>query len=87
MVGTGRLIHDNSGFTLTGCNGLLNYTQPPHSSYGLYADYFWYEIGDVIGIGNNEFSYFCFPKGNVSVAKARLAAEELYKMKRQRKKA
>lgn len=36
----------------------------------------------MIGIGDNEFSYFCFPKENVSVTKARLATEELYKMKR-----
>ncbi len=39
----------------------------------------------MIGIGDNEFSYFCFPKGNVSVTKARLATEELYKMKKQRR--
>ena len=48
----------------------------------MYADYYWYEIGDVIGIGDNEFSYFCFPGADVSVTKARLATEELYKMKR-----
>lgn len=36
----------------------------------------------MIGIGDNEFSYFCFPKEKVSVTKARLATEELYKMKR-----
>ena len=40
---------------------------------------------DVIGIGNNEFSYFCFPETNVSVTKARLATEELYKIKKTRK--
>ena len=36
----------------------------------------------MIGIGDNEFSYFCFPQEHVSVTKARLATEELYKMKK-----
>ena len=84
-VGSGRLIHDAEGFRLTGCDGKLEYSQGPLANYGLYADYLWYEIGDVIGIGDNEFSYFCFPKTNTSVTKARLATEELYKMKKRRK--
>ena len=80
MVGEGRLVHDATGFTLTGCDGKLRYTQDPRSSYGLYADYYWYEIGDVICIGNKERLYYCFPKGGDAVAKTRLAAEELYKI-------
>ena len=85
MVGKGELIHDSNGFTLTGCDGKLNYTQGPLANYGLYADYLWYEIGDVICIGNNEVLYYCFPKncGDV-VAKTRMAAEELYKLKKRR---
>ena len=43
------------------------------------------ELLQVIGIGDNEFSYFCFPKTNCSVTKARLAAEELYNMKKPRR--
>jgi hypothetical protein len=43
-------------------------------------------MGDVIGIGNTEFSYFCFPKTEVSVTKARLATEELYKLKKLKRK-
>ncbi|MDO4966069.1 MAG: 1-acyl-sn-glycerol-3-phosphate acyltransferase [Lachnospiraceae bacterium] len=80
-VGEGRLIHDKSGFTLTGCDGKLSYKQSPKLSYSLYADYFWYEIGDVICIGDNKTLYYCFPKdsGDV-VAKTRLATEELYNM-------
>ena len=65
---------------LTGCDGKLQYTQSPRSCYGLYADYYWYEIGDVICIGNKERLYYCFPKKDAIVAKARLAAEEMYKM-------
>lgn len=81
-IGTGHLIHDNNGFHLTGAEGKLDYRQSSVFSHTLYADYYWYEIGDVISIGDNEFSYFCFPKENVSVTKARLATEELYKIKK-----
>ena len=41
----------------------------------------------MIGIGNNEFSYFCFPESHVSVTKVRLATEELYKICKEKKKA
>ncbi|MBR2296430.1 MAG: 1-acyl-sn-glycerol-3-phosphate acyltransferase [Clostridia bacterium] len=81
-IGSGHLRHDLDGFHLTGADGMLDYKQSPIFSHTLYSDYYWYEIGDVIGIGDNEFSYFCFPKGNASVTKARLATEELYKMKK-----
>lgn len=85
MVGSGRLTHDSNGFCLTGCDGALSYSQGPLASYSLYADYYWYEIGDVICIGNQDMLYYCFPKntGDV-VAKTRLAAEELYKIKKRR---
>ena len=86
MIGPGHLRHDENGFRLTGAEGKLDYTQSPVASHTLYSDYYWYEIGDVIGIGDNEFSYFCFPKGDISVTKARLATEELYKMKKKRPK-
>ena len=86
MIGAGHLTHDLNGFHLTGADGKLDYSQSPKHSPTLYSDYYWYEIDDVIGIGDNEFSYFCFPKENVSVTKARLATEELYKMKKLKKK-
>ena len=84
-IGTGHLRHDENGFHLTGADGKLDYKQSPVASHTLYSDYYWYEIGDVIGIGDNEFSYFCFPKTDVSVSKVRLATEELYKMKKVRR--
>ena len=84
-IGRGHLRHDANGFYLTGADGKLDYKQSPVFSHTLYSDYYWYEIGDVIGIGDNEFSYFCFPKSDVSVTKARLATEELYKIKRVRR--
>ena len=86
MVGEGRLTHSTQGFRLTGCDGKLDYTQGPLASHCLNADYFWYEIGDMIGIGNQDVLYFCFPKGSQDVvAKTRLATEELYKMKKVRR--
>lgn len=87
-VGKGRLHHDKNGFCLTGCDGKLHYTQKPLASHALNADYYWYEIGDVISIGNTEVLYYCFPQaaGDV-VAKTRLATEELYRMEQQAQKA
>lgn len=83
-VGEGVLEHTKEGFHLTGCDGKLNYRQKPTMSYSLYADYYWYEIGDVICIGDNNVSYYCFPKeaGDI-VAKTRLATEEMYKMEKE----
>lgn len=82
-VGEGTLTHTAEGFHLTGCGGKLDYCQSPVFSYSLNADYFWYELGDMISIGDINALYYCFPKtaGDV-VAKARLAAEELFKMQR-----
>ena len=80
-VGEGRLIHTREGFHLSGCEGRLDYRQKPTSSYSLYSDYFWYELGDMICIGNSKALYYCFPTGQQDVvAKTRLAAEELYKL-------
>ncbi len=79
-VGQGHLHHGVDGFRLTGCGGELDYRQPPTASYGLYADYYWYEIGDMICVGNKDQLYYCFPRGTGDlVAKTRLATEELYR--------
>lgn len=86
MVGTGRLTHGTEGFRLTGCDGQLDYVQKPLNSYGLNADFFWYEMGDIISIGTSDTLYYCFPeeKGR-AVAKARLATEEMYKLYKDKK--
>lgn len=84
MVGEGHLTHTEQGFTLTGCDGKLQYSQGPLACYSLYSDYYWYELGDVICIGNNDVLYYCFPKCGDVVAKTRIATEELYKMKKRR---
>lgn len=81
-VGSGVLTHTENGFTLKGCDGKLDFSIPPSASYSLYSDYFWYEIGDVICIGDSKVLYYCFPKDKKDiVAKTRLATEELYKLK------
>ncbi len=85
MVGSGHLTHGAEGFHLTGCDGRLDYFHSPQNSYGLYADYYWYEIGDVICIGTSDCLYYCFPQDTTPVAKTRLAAEELYKKVKARK--
>ena len=86
-VGEGVLEHSVEGFHLVGCDGKLDYTQKPLSSYSLYSDYYWYEVGDVICIGDTKALYYCFPKdcGDI-VAKTRLATEEIYKIVKNKRK-
>ena len=79
MVGNGTLRHDLNGFVLDGCGGKLHYEQGPLACYSVYSDYYWYEIGDVVCIGNKDVLYYCFPEQKDVVAKIRLAAEEIYK--------
>ncbi len=85
-VGDGRLTHNSDGFHLTGCDGKLDFTQKPLASYSVNSDYFYYEIGDMISIGDRNGLFFCFPpEGTDVVAKTRLAAEELYKIRKNTK--
>ncbi len=82
-VGSGHLTHDYNGFILEGCDGQLHYEHKPLCSHSLYSDFLWYEIADVICVGNADYMYYCFPKGvSDVVAKTRLAAEEIYKMRK-----
>ena len=80
LVGDGHLSHTKEGFVLKGCDGKLEYTQKPLASYSINADYYFYERGDIISFGNRDALYYCFPKDDTPVLKARLAAEELYKI-------
>ncbi len=43
----------------------------PRTAYSLYADYFWYELGDMICIGDRDVLYYCFPQGNGDVVPPR----------------
>ena len=86
-VGEGELTHTAEGFKLVGCEGKLDYTQNAIASYSLYSDFYWYEIGDVICIGDSKMLYYCFPKCEGDfVAKTRLAAEEIYKLAKAKRK-
>ena len=80
-VGEGRLTHTAEGFHLVGDDGEINYEQKPLHSHSICADFNFYEVGDIIALSGNECIYYCFPKDEkIPVAKARLAAEELYKI-------
>lgn len=79
-LGNGKLTHSEKGFDLVGDQFELKYHQEIEESYSLYSDFFWYEIGDIICIGDYSARYYCVPKTVKDVvAKVRLAAEELYK--------
>lgn len=85
-IGEGRLRHTIDGFALTDAKGNLLYEHKPLASYSICADFNFYEVGDVISIANPECIYYCFPKDQtIPVAKARLAAEEIYKIKYEEK--
>ena len=80
-VGEGRLTHSIDGFRLTDTTGKIDYVHKPLSSYSINSDFNWYEIGDIISIGNHEALYYCLPKTKRDiVAKTRLAAEEIFKI-------
>ncbi len=79
-IGVGRLTHTPEGFHLIGCEGRLDYSQKALSTYGLNVDFYFYEIGDVVSIGNHDTLYYCFPMKSYPVAKLRLATEELYRL-------
>ena len=80
-IGDGRFTHVKEGFTLKTDDGQLDYKQKATANYSINADFNWYEIGDIVSIGNAECLFYCLPKAeDVSVAKIRLAAEEAYKI-------
>ena len=81
-IGEGKLTHGEDGFHLVSADGQLQFHQGATASYTVNSDFYWYQISDVICIGDMSVQYYCLPKntGDV-VAKARLAAEELYKIK------
>lgn len=81
-LGEGHLHHDSNGFTLTGGNGLLNYRQGIKHSHSINSDFYWYQVADIVCIGDHKILYYCVPKKKINVAKVRLAAEELYKLEK-----
>ena len=88
-VGSGRLSHNmEDGFHLTGCDGKLDYRQNSKSMYTCEAIPYWYELDDVIGMGNSKALYFAFPTEQKEVVgKVKLAVEEIYKILKEQKEA
>ncbi len=87
-VGSGRLSHNmEDGFHLTGCDGKIDYSQSSKSMYTCEATPYWYQIDDVIGMGNSRALYFAFPTEQKEVVgKVKLAVEEIYKILEEQKK-
>lgn len=79
-VGKGRLTHSSDGFVLYDEADQILYQQEPAVSHSVNTDFYWYEMGDVVCIGNKEALYYCFPTKDNVAAKIRLAGEELYKL-------
>lgn len=88
-VGSGRLSHNmEDGFHLTGCDGKLDYRQSSDAMYTCEATPYWYQIDDVIGLGNNRALYFAFPTEQKEVVgKVKLATEEIFKILTEQKQA
>ena len=86
-VGSGRLSHNmEEGFHLTGCDGKIDYHQSSRSMYTCEATPYWYEIDDVIGMGDNKALYFVFPTDQKEVVgKVKLAVEEIFKILQEQK--
>lgn len=80
-VGNGVLHHDTEGFHLVGCDGRLDYRQSSRSMYTCESALYWYQIKDVIGMGDKRALYFAMPRERQElVNKTRLAVEEIYKL-------
>ena len=86
-VGKGKLSHNmKNGFHLTGCDGKIDYHQSSKSMYTCEAIPYWYEIDDVIGMGDNRALYFAFPTEHKEVVgKVKLAVEEIFKILEEQK--
>lgn len=79
-IGRGTLTHTISGFHLKGDEGKIDYSTSPLDNYSLSSDIFWYEMGDMISIGDERRIFYLFPdKGYNVVAKARFATETIYR--------
>ncbi len=88
-VGSGRLTHNmEDGFHLTGCDGKIDYHQSSRSMYTCEATPYWYQIDDVIGMGDDRALYFAFPTEQKEVVgKVKLAVEEIFKILEEQKQA
>ena len=83
-IGEGHLIHDINGFKLASKENDLEFNLDSKLTYSSYSDFYWYQIGDMVCIGDSSILYYCFPKKKKDVvAKIRLATEEIYKYRKE----
>ena len=84
-VGKGTLRHTPEGFHLTSDDGEIDYSTSPLDNYSLSCDIFWYEMGDMISIGDDRRIFYLFPEdGQMVVSKARFATESFYRRAKER---
>ncbi|MCQ2506064.1 MAG: hypothetical protein MJ113_02685 [Lachnospiraceae bacterium] len=77
-LGDGVLTHNCNGFELKMNNETI-FSLSPKMQYSLYSDYYWYELGDSICIGDDKSRFYCIIKSERDVvAKARIAQEEMF---------
>ena len=82
-VGKGNLSQTEDGFHLLSDDGEIDYKTSPLDNYSLSSDIYWYEMGDMISIGDDRRIFYLFPpKEYKVVTKARFATEEFYKKKK-----
>ena len=82
-IGKGKLIHDMSGFTLTGEFEGKPYELkiPSSSTYGVHIEYEYLgKFGDCVDLNTLDNTYYVYPeRKDFSVTKISLATEEIYK--------
>lgn len=80
FVGNGRLTHTQDGFHLLSDDGEIDFYSHPLTTYSLASDIYWYELGDMISIGDDKRIFYLFPPEEYNVvSKARFATEKIYR--------
>ena len=80
-LGTARLTHDHSGFSLRGEfeGEPFSLEKPVASMYSCHIEYEYFGKGDCIDLSTLDDTYYLFPHGSdFAVTKVSLATEELY---------
>lgn len=84
-IGKGRLVHDASGYTVSGEYRGKSYEirRPVAGMYGVHIeyDYCYLRPEDCIDISTSNDSLYCYPTKKNVVTKLSFATEELYKLK------
>ena len=82
-LGNGHLVHDMTGFTLTGeYNGKpFEVKIPAKATYGVHIEYEYLgKYGDCVDLNTLDNTYYTYPHGrDFAVTKFSLATEELFK--------